>query len=297
MKIDLLGWESEGLRCPDMKVDLTEDGEPVQVALIQMPNGTGKTTTLEMLKATLTGVAAGWRPDDIRELRRASDARARGRFRVDLRADSKPVTFELILDFEEGKAQYRTTSPTTGGLLLRWEPPPGVRRFLTPEFIRLFVFDGEFAEQLLNREGNEAERAIDALCQLYLLDEVVHFAEQHWEQAVRGGGPASSTGRTMAINRLGVITGQIAKVTAAQTAARTELEQATRKLDALDARIKAHIASETGLRDQHEQALIENAASQSKLEAQMIETMRQIRYPKCASSCVWAGASRPPAEP
>ena len=51
MKIELLGWSSRGLRCPDIDVELTQHGKVLPVSLIQMPNGTGKTTTLELLMA------------------------------------------------------------------------------------------------------------------------------------------------------------------------------------------------------------------------------------------------------
>ena len=54
MRIEVAGWCGEGLRCPDTAVELVRDGRVPQVSLIQMPNGTGKTTTLELLKATLS---------------------------------------------------------------------------------------------------------------------------------------------------------------------------------------------------------------------------------------------------
>lgn len=111
MKIEIAGWESEGLRCPDLKVSLLENGVPARVTLIQMPNGMGKTTTLDMLKATLDGSAVNWLPEDILAFRRPGETCERGRFRVDLLADSKPVAFELSLDFSEGLVQYRTTTP------------------------------------------------------------------------------------------------------------------------------------------------------------------------------------------
>ena len=48
MNIEIKGWKSEGLRCPD--VDFNLDKNKRLITLIQMPNGTGKTTTLKLLK-------------------------------------------------------------------------------------------------------------------------------------------------------------------------------------------------------------------------------------------------------
>lgn len=58
MRLTLLGWESSGLRCPDMVIDFRKDGKAPRVSLLQMPNGTGKTTTLDLIKAALTGAGA-----------------------------------------------------------------------------------------------------------------------------------------------------------------------------------------------------------------------------------------------
>ena len=46
MRILFQGWKSKGLNCPDMDVSVGGDRTNPRVTLIQMPNGTGKTTTL-----------------------------------------------------------------------------------------------------------------------------------------------------------------------------------------------------------------------------------------------------------
>ena len=46
----ILGWKAKGLRCPDHEIELLGGRDRLfGVSLIQMPNGTGKTTTLELL--------------------------------------------------------------------------------------------------------------------------------------------------------------------------------------------------------------------------------------------------------
>lgn len=95
MRFEILGWESEGLRCPDMKVDLHKDGVIPKVSIIQMPNGTGKTTTLDMLKVSLSGQATKWDGQKIRGYRRPGEDKNKGKFIVNLRVDGKLLTFEL----------------------------------------------------------------------------------------------------------------------------------------------------------------------------------------------------------
>src|SRR5438045_6977707 len=118
MKIRLLGWESKGLRCPDASIVLGQNaGEVPRVALIQMPNGTGKTTTLLLLKAALTGEAKGWAPEKVMQLRRPGAKDAVGRFVVRLSVDGKPLVFDLHVDFADGAINYRTSFASAGGVV------------------------------------------------------------------------------------------------------------------------------------------------------------------------------------
>ncbi|PSB67455.1 hypothetical protein C7B61_06105, partial [filamentous cyanobacterium CCP1] len=114
MRIELAGWSSEGLRCPDIEIKLMTDDRIAPVSLIQMPNGTGKTTTLTMIRAAMSGEAQGWTAGKIKSLRRPGESHSEGRFILDLRVDDQPLTFELTLNFEAGKAEYRTTSVGSG---------------------------------------------------------------------------------------------------------------------------------------------------------------------------------------
>lgn len=222
MRVSLAGWASRGLRCPDISIDLMgKDGVPAKVALIQMPNGTGKTTTLSLLRAALTGRAMQWSPDDIRELRRPGADNDTGEFQVTLQMDGKPLTFELSLDFEAGTAAYRTTLPSSGGVIRRWDPPASMLKFLTPEFLDLFIFDGEFADELLKPAGDRADEAIGALCQLNLLGDIDNTVEGQWKQATSQGGPKSAA----ALEKLN---GEIAELVTRQTKLQQGRENALR---------------------------------------------------------------------
>ena len=165
MKIELLGWSSRGLRCPDVTINLTTNGKVAPVSLIQMPNGTGKTTTLQMLMAALDGEAGSWNAERVRSFQRSGDEAERGEFIVQLLMDDRPLTFELILDYT-AEPPGTDDAPRKRGGSPGHHPPPALVRFLRPQFINLFVFDGEFADHLLDPKRSEAEKAIDALCQL-----------------------------------------------------------------------------------------------------------------------------------
>lgn len=243
MRIDLAGWSSNGLRSPDVEVNLTDsDGEPAQVALVQMPNGTGKTTTLELIKATLSNTAVNWSQEQVRSYRRRRDSRPEGQFKVRILVNGRPLTFELTLDFENGTTRYRTTNLGSGGIALGWTPPPDVHRFLSSQFLRLFIFDGEFADELFNAERSEADRAIDALCQLYLLDEVKAFAEEEWERRSKSGMPKTNVGLERYQKEHAKLEQRGAELRQMQSKAEKKIQELDDEVSKLEGRISDHLS-------------------------------------------------------
>ena len=81
----IAGWKAEGLRCPDHELSfLTAGGDVYRITLIQMPNGTGKTTTLTLLRAALSGEAADnqWDRTKVLSFRKRGSDLGRGMFRL-----------------------------------------------------------------------------------------------------------------------------------------------------------------------------------------------------------------------
>ncbi len=279
MKIHLLGWECSGLRCPDMKVDLGSDGKVPKVSLVQMPNGTGKTTVLTLLRAALTGEARQWKPETIAEFCSRDNSIGTGKCIVRLSVDGEPLTFELQLSFAEGEAHYRTTSPSAGGVVQDWHPPRDVRRFLTEKFVGLFVFDGELASRLLNPSMARAEEAIDALCQLDLLDEVGIIAENAWTKVTKDMGAKTSQGLAMWRRREEILSRQIRTVRQAEKKAAEELEKKRRELEEIDSKVSGQIAADKVLQAELERMKLAEKEQMGNLESSLSTVIQGIRQP------------------
>ena len=112
-----------------------------------MPNGTGKTTSLDLLRATLSGGARSWYKEKIMQYESKNGTNDKGSFKVNLLINSKRVTISLIFDFEIGAVSYFTTTDT--GNKEGFIPPRNCKDILSSEFINFLVFDGELAQQLL----------------------------------------------------------------------------------------------------------------------------------------------------
>jgi DNA sulfur modification protein DndD len=232
--ITLLGWEAHNLRCPDHKIELSpsRDAKPYRVTLIQMPNGTGKTMTLSMLRATLSGSAERWSDDTIREFQKKGSSSESGKFIVFLSLDKKRITLDLNLDFENGVASYRTTFGS--GVQKGFRPPPELRRFLNKEFVELFVFDGELANRLLDNQETRAREAIDQLFQLPLLDQVHSALQSNWDEHAKTVSSKQEKGLRQRKNRLSALTKRPEEIARRRKHLKIQIPRLTKALDSLN---------------------------------------------------------------
>jgi DNA sulfur modification protein DndD len=180
--IRVAGWKAEGLRCPDHQVFFeSKPGTTHPITLLQMPNGTGKTTTLNLLRSALSGEGPDgeWTAESIRDLRKDSSIKS-GLFQLALLHNKERITITLQFSFDEPRVTYSTT--TRAGNQAGFQPPREMQRFLNPSFVKFFVFDGELAESLLDRQQTNAEQVIQDLFQLDFLDRMADWFEWYWKQ-------------------------------------------------------------------------------------------------------------------
>jgi DNA sulfur modification protein DndD len=285
MKITLLGWESVGLRCPDMAIDLTLSGKVPKVSLVQMPNGTGKTTTLELIKAALNGAARDWSSAEVIRLKRAGASNDSGKFILRLLADSEPLTFELSFDFLEEKVSYRTTFKGAGGIKDDWVPPPDVRRFLNDRFVQLFIFDGELAQHLLNGTKTKASDAIDTLCQLEHLDKIESVIESDWQIATRNQSAKTASGLANYQAKERRLANRLSDVQTLRTRLVSESNLTNQKISELDEVLKRHLEYDQNSQSRKNQLEVGIRLTEEALAVKVRQILQFIRQPQFLSSC------------
>lgn len=165
MQVKILGWSYLGIRgVNNLEVTLeAPHGGSFRTSMIMMPNGTGKTTTISLLRAIFDNSAAMWSPNQVKSFRPATNP-AKGEFACRLLIDGDPYTIRIMLNYVQGLAYYMTTrTGPKGGLNHGNDLPTYIKEIFTEEFVKRFIFDGELAKQILQSNNSEAERAIKFL--------------------------------------------------------------------------------------------------------------------------------------
>ena len=174
MKMTILEISYKNIRkIADLKLSFTKaDGSIISNNFIMMANGTGKTTTMDLLKGLFDGTAAGWTAAKVRSFAPTLTDSSTGEFGISVKFDDRLYKYFLTMDYKAGTIQVWTAAPPKGretGLHL----PEAIRGIFTPEFVRRFIFDGEQAAKSMDSSSNEADETIKYLYRLDELDEIL----------------------------------------------------------------------------------------------------------------------------
>lgn len=174
MKMSILELEYKNIRkISSLQISFRNDtGGVIKNNFVMMANGTGKTTTMTLIKGLLDGSAKNWPVDYVKSFAPTTTTDDKGEFSITVKFDEKQYKYFLSLDYVNGIAKIETQAPPKGretGLLL----PTAIKGIFTPEFVSRFVFDGEQAKKSMDRTSNEADETIRYLYRLDELDEIL----------------------------------------------------------------------------------------------------------------------------
>ena len=170
IKISITDW-----RCKNLRIGVGEESfqlgdPPRRCSLIQMPNGLGKTSTMTLIRAVLGGEK--FSPEKVQSFRANDDVKT-GEFELGLLLEGHEKSKERYrltakFDFNKGECHYSTSRSKErgGGLEPGRNLPEDIKHIMYPELIKLFVFDGELARDILDNKKNAADNAIRTLYQL-----------------------------------------------------------------------------------------------------------------------------------
>lgn len=162
MDIRITGWRCSNIRGNLRNVAIDLGPAPPRWTLVQMSNGGGKTTTTALIRAALTGAEP---TTAFVKALRPEDGSANGSFELDLLIDGALHRIELAFDYLSGASRVTTSRAATigGGMQPIHSLPSDSGTLKSPEFVELFVFDGELARKIRDNASDRASKAIETL--------------------------------------------------------------------------------------------------------------------------------------
>lgn len=163
MDLKITGMRYENIReFEEVELDFANgsNDNPHHISLVQMPNGTGKTTTMNLIRTVLLGREMD--QDEVRSYQPSDFDAIEGAFEIDLASSGEPFTLRLELDYEVGDHSYRHIKPQEvgGGDMAGHFLPNELNNVITESFVDLFVFNGELTEEFIETGSDEAENAL-----------------------------------------------------------------------------------------------------------------------------------------
>jgi DNA sulfur modification protein DndD len=278
-EVRLLGWSAKGLRCPDHDISLERSAEkPYHVSLIQMPNGTGKTTTLELLRYAMSGPEAWGDRSALQEFAPRGSSGGRGQFDVRLLVDGRRYTIEMTLNFERQQDEYRTTLPN--GSSVGFKKPPSLVRILTPDFVPFFVFDGELAHALLDPKRTRAREALEVQFQLTTLNGFRNKLDRYWELKSRNSTAKGDKGLTQRQNRLADLRLRRAQLVQGRKSLVKQIASVTERHAALDAQYRTRFDQDSQAQAGRVRLEGELGRAQGNLDSVLVAALGEVRMPQ-----------------
>jgi ABC-type Mn2+/Zn2+ transport system ATPase subunit len=260
MNLSITRFQVENIRAiRDLEVDLTGGtGNLSHVTMIQMPNGVGKSTTMELIRTVLQGKeldedkVMSYQPNDFE----ASE----GSFELDIEFSGNVSTLRLELDYNFGGHEYRTIKPqlTAGGDKPEHDLPLELENLMTESFIKRFVFDGELTDEFIGTDSDEAEEAIKAVNYLDRLDLQHQAIDDIVKENQEGGGAETEQGYKL-------ISTEYEKAKKRVEELESKEERLDSEIDDLEDELKSLNESRKQLLEGHEDALERDKELQEKI--------------------------------
>ena len=178
MKLNLLGWKCEGLRCPDFNIQL-DYNESSSATFLQMPNGTGKTTTLRLLKRSL--YKHDFKSTEIEQYKaKNSEYKKEGLFQAKFSVEGKIFYTTIKFDFEKKTYNYLSSLTDEGGQLSDFKLPEEIENIVDKELVDLLFVDLELdVKPMFRSHQTGAQEAIRKFCKINLLKNIINDFEEY----------------------------------------------------------------------------------------------------------------------
>lgn len=294
MKVRILKWSYKGIRgINDLEISLEKNisGQPIPITLFMMPNGTGKTTTITLLRAVFDGTAESWPPSKVRDFKPSESIVKEGEFQATILINERIYVVFIKLDYDLGKAFYSTSRVgDAGGLARGHNLLSEAKEIFTQEFVQRFIFDGELANAILVSGRQEAEKAIRYLYQLNFLELLSGRIDGIVLNAQQKADNITSAKTTQGLNRLRSdrdrVNNALTSLTANLVTLQGQLQSKKDRLSEVSLNKSEHIKTSKDLREKAVRIEKQQTEINNKIFENSISVLSGIKNPYLLSESI-----------
>lgn len=262
MDLKITGIRYENIReFKEVELDFTNESSdnPHHISLVQMPNGTGKTTTMNLIRILLLGKDID--QEKVRSFQPSGFDATEGAFEADFVSSSGPFTLRLELDYQVGDHSYRHIIPQEvgGGDRAGHFLPTELNNVTTEDFVDLFVFNGELTEEFIETGSNEAENALKIVNFLDRLENQKNQIEQVVQERQENANVTTEKGYHNIQTRLQTTKQKLEELQNKRDRLEKEIDRHNQKVNELEKRRKGILA-------ENEQQLEEDKRLERKIQ-------------------------------
>lgn len=263
-----------------LQLDFTKPGSnrPKHISLVQMPNGTGKTTTMGLIRHLILGseldneTVRGYEPET-----GASD----GEFIIGFAAGDERFRLHMELDYDLGTVTYKHSYPQRegGGLNSNHYLPLALENILTEEFVDLFVFNGELTEDFIETGEDKAEEALKIVTRLDRIEAQRPAIERVVEKQQEDKGAKTEKGLKQTKSHLKKREQKLADLKQLRDSLKDDIEEHNSTIEELEDEREAIIAKDKEALEKYQEYQTEINDLQTALETDSAELIDDMRVP------------------
>ena len=283
MDIKLLKIKYKNIReFDDLEISFMNDDDqehPYHISLIQMPNGTGKTTTIDLMRCAISGQ----KPLKIKSFASKDKSIDEGFFEIHGYIDNQYYVFRLNFDFLNEECEFYTSRPniTGGGMQKGHNLPVGIKHIVDAAFTDLFIFDGELSKRLLKPEYSAAKDAIEVIYHLDKLsalnNEIDSIVQDR--QKNKMSGVTSDQGLTQQKTRLKNLKITLENLDQGKSEIETHIKEQSDKLIGLESQKNAYYEKYKDAKKMRDDILAKKNETLQSIINNVDETLDIIRMP------------------
>lgn len=255
-----------------------ESNEPHHISLVQMPNGTGKTTTMELIRHIILGTDL--EEDEVMDYEPTYKA-SEGEFVVGFATPSQRFRVNMELDYEMGTVSYRHSYPQEegGGSDAGHYLPLSLEETLTEAFVDLFVFNGELTDQFIETGRDEAETALKIVSRLDRIEAQRTRIERIVEEKQKTSGAKTSQGLKQAQTKLQKRKEKLNKIRRRRDDLQNGIEDHTTEIKRLEEEREAVIAEDKEALKKYKELEETIKALETELHGEASDLLDNMRRP------------------